>query len=60
MTEEKKKRDPASYGNHSRDHMLRMNKARWAKFYEERAEKPKTAIETPVLNWVHQGDRDVK
>lgn len=56
MTEEKKKRDPASYGNHSRDHMLRMNKARWAKFYAEKESRP---IETPVLNWVHQGDRDV-
>lgn len=54
---EKKKRDPASYGNHSREHMLRMNRARWAKFHEE---KQPTPIETPALNWEHKGSANVK
>jgi hypothetical protein len=49
MTETPKKRDPATYGNHTREHMLKMNRARWAKFEQE---KRPTPVETPALNWV--------
>jgi hypothetical protein len=47
----------APRGNHTREHMLKMNRARWAKFYEEKRPAP---VETPALNWVHKGGSRVK